>query len=975
MDNCQDRPTFFPEAVWKALMNFPALRYMKAPVDRVEHLYRDYPSGNEKGAFAFVHDENTFYTYHPRGWNRGKWKPIAGGLESFFEIDAEFLKEGDILVYDSNKKRFVVKSGNVWNNLLDKASSIIQTNRFLNEVKDIPTIDSDAGVYFVHENEEAENGVIEFRALYVVIDTLVAKKVVKIWNSKNYYTATETQSKLDKKANQTQVDDIAASVDVLSVTKADKSVVDALQNGIIKQDAVDTYNDTSGGKTSLLNKYPNPQVGWDVYVRNENTRYNWNGTKWVNMETGVYGEETLLQYIKKDSILGEIDILSSDPINTKALYSNRNILSDLKWTFGYFDLDGNIIDQDKPFWQHTLLYKVTKGTIVVAKVYGSRETPSIVILDESNNFIGGYGLASVTGVLEQHVVEILNDGWISIQNRYNSNLVDKPEFVALIDKEKPLFLESVEFEKLAPYLPKTIGTVKEIYGSELQQGGLTVTGDNIDSNIRIRTGYIDVSKNGFLINIDSDYVFDVHFFDGVGQFLGHIGGWSNDGLNNSNSYLAKYIRLNIKKRDDSTISPENISLTISIQDKYDKIASSQLLNPLLDTQRIFDKGYVISDWESGELCAHSSVLYPDNEKSGDMYLVYNPNNISPQENIKNTQLAITYFNTLNKDRVTKINVIENGTTIGDFTQRTGGYSPYEPHVLFNDKDTFNMYFTANNLHDEEGIRQVYMVFDKKAKRFEQEVKDVYIKYGDNTLLFTHRNMTAIHNAITGESIPNNAFDLSVFEAMTRFVEYKGWMYGCFAYAEVLSSAKIVTAYIARTQDGINFEIVSNPHIPNSVYPEGSIEIIGDELFLMLRGITNYTICKYNLVTNLWDSIQTHPGDSDDSMGRPWLIQYKGKLIAICNSISNQYYWTIDNNKYRSWRSGVSIYDVDPRTLSTSLIKQVTNKYGCHYYSIVQDIMGDWYMSYSEDRRQLSNFPHNNNRSNIGMVRFEDIIGY
>ena len=37
--------------------------------------------------------------------------------------------------------------------------------------------------------------------------------------------------------------------------KADKSVVDALQNGIIKQDGVDTYNSTSGGKTSLASVY------------------------------------------------------------------------------------------------------------------------------------------------------------------------------------------------------------------------------------------------------------------------------------------------------------------------------------------------------------------------------------------------------------------------------------------------------------------------------------------------------------------------------------------------------------------------------------------------------------------------------------------------------------------------------------------------------------------------------------------------
>lgn len=285
MSNCQDnRPTFLPEAVWKALMNLPALRYMKAPVDTVAQLYEKYPIGNEKGTFAFVHDKNTFYTYHPRGWHRGEWKPIsADSVSSFFEIDAEFLKEGDILVYDSNKKKFVVKSGNVWNKLLgDLKDTYSQVTKFLNQTDEVPTNESDSGVYFVHNDE--------YRALYIVL----GKKAVKIFNSSDYRTKEEVDTELAKKSNQTQVDDIAASVDTLAVTKAEKSVVDALMNGIIKQPAVDTYNDTSGGKTSLLNKYPNPQVGWDVLVREENTRYNWNGSVWVNMETGNYSEDVAL---------------------------------------------------------------------------------------------------------------------------------------------------------------------------------------------------------------------------------------------------------------------------------------------------------------------------------------------------------------------------------------------------------------------------------------------------------------------------------------------------------------------------------------------------------------------------------------------------------------------------------------------------------------------------------------------------------
>lgn len=172
MDNCQDRPTILSEALWRALMNLPAFRYMKAPVDNVAQLYEKYLTGNEKGTFAFVHDENTFYTYHPRGWNRGEWLSIAGGMESFFEINTDHLQEGDILVYDSNKKKFVVRSGNVWNKI---KTTFTQVTRFLNQVENVPLDTDDTGIYFVHSSVIA--------GLYLVL----AGKSIKIFNSSDWY--------------------------------------------------------------------------------------------------------------------------------------------------------------------------------------------------------------------------------------------------------------------------------------------------------------------------------------------------------------------------------------------------------------------------------------------------------------------------------------------------------------------------------------------------------------------------------------------------------------------------------------------------------------------------------------------------------------------------------------------------------------------------------------------------------------------
>lgn len=73
--------------------------------------------------------------------------------------------------------------------------------------------------------------------------------------------------------------------------------IKGLTTGQIRQEGVDTYNDTSGGKTSLLNTYSSPQIGWTVLVRKDETNggkaslYNWNGSKWINLETPVYNED------------------------------------------------------------------------------------------------------------------------------------------------------------------------------------------------------------------------------------------------------------------------------------------------------------------------------------------------------------------------------------------------------------------------------------------------------------------------------------------------------------------------------------------------------------------------------------------------------------------------------------------------------------------------------------------------------------
>ncbi len=63
--------------------------------------------------------------------------------------------------------------------------------------------------------------------------------------------------------------------------------------GYIRQQSVNTY-------TQLLSTYPNPELGWTVLVKQDETSENkatlrqWNGSIWVNLDTALYEDDIAL---------------------------------------------------------------------------------------------------------------------------------------------------------------------------------------------------------------------------------------------------------------------------------------------------------------------------------------------------------------------------------------------------------------------------------------------------------------------------------------------------------------------------------------------------------------------------------------------------------------------------------------------------------------------------------------------------------
>lgn len=404
----------------------------------------------------------------------------------------------------------------------------------------------------------------------------------------------------------------------------------------------------------------------------------------------------------------------------------------------------------------------------------------------------------------------------------------------------------------------------------------------------------------------------------------------------------------------------------------------ELTEPRKRKHRVFEDGKVISFWEN-ELCSHSSMLYVEKTQGvnigGFRYLAYNPNRLSPKEDAGNSECSLTYHNSIDPSIRTKIDVLKNGDTVGAFKQRPVGHSPYEPSIFFNsDGNTFKYFFSANNENDSLGKRQVYRVFNKATKTFDNEIKPCFLKYNSLTVPFSLAELTIMYNTLFGTSITFT--DSVIPQTITRYVLYNGWYY-CWFPLGMAPSAGGIKAFVLRTQDGETFEYVTkNTTLAHSDYPEGGIEIVNDKLYVVTRG-AGCKLTYFDLLTNQWSTnIVTIPDTTTASVGRPWMMLYKGKLITICNTSTPNYKYNIGGTEYTSFRSGATIHEIDLLTLNPIEIVQLTNKFGLHYYSIDNDGRGNYYFAYSEDRRMLTNtHPHSNNRSNIGMVRFEDVIGF
>ena len=274
-------------------------------------------------------------------------------------------------------------------------------------------------------------------------------------------------------------------------------------------------------------------------------------------------------------------------------------------------------------------------------------------------------------------------------------------------------------------------------------------------------------------------------------------------------------------------------------------------------------------------------------------------------------------------------------TVGDYTQ-DADWAPYDP-ILKLDGHTLHCIFMGNK----DGSRCV-LNFDTRTKTFADSISRCTLSWGDRRECISIRSLKECYSHF---GIENDKVDpdrrCSILLDKT-FVEKDGWYYNALGLFPSTQGSTI----IVRTKDFVNYEAVFACSEFKWGWDENSIQIIGDEIFVMTRSSRpedrtkrGVWIAKYSLDGKcLIQPFKLGPIES-----RMALIRENGKLYAFCNLNPN----VKDESGLSVHRSRVGIFEFNSN-LELGNKWEVVCPYGISYYDL-EKWNGRWFMAFTEDR--------------------------
>lgn len=293
-------------------------------------------------------------------------------------------------------------------------------------------------------------------------------------------------------------------------------------------------------------------------------------------------------------------------------------------------------------------------------------------------------------------------------------------------------------------------------------------------------------------------------------------------------------------------------------------------------------------------------------------------------------------------------VIHSGETVGTYTH-SPHRAPYDPNLILMG-DTLYYYFVGCV---DTTVTFCVRRYDIPAGHFEDDIEICQLRYDGKTVPFDTRHFFDMFAEKGFPATWNN--DLLISGA---FVEYKGEWYCSTGNAFHKRSCPVVI----KTSDGINFDLVML--CPEFLFgcAESSVAIWDDEFYVIERnsgverGWRGIYLAKYAED----GTCLVPPVYLAEAQAKPALIVHKNRLYAFYNA--NPFLYTdwgfVNRSRLRISRIGKDCKPLECR--------DVTDPYGIHY-PYLQEVDGDVWMSFTEDRRQLDAYQ---TRSNISLTKVE-----
>lgn len=348
------------------------------------------------------------------------------------------------------------------------------------------------------------------------------------------------------------------------------------------------------------------------------------------------------------------------------------------------------------------------------------------------------------------------------------------------------------------------------------------------------------------------------------------------------------------------------------------------------------KNSVVVSNISKEKMAHCSLVYSDTyTNDGTMWLAYICDETKNDENSSNlnTHPVLCKFNAFNPQEVQRWPIIRPNSEVNGIT--LGARALYDPNILIN-KNKIQIFFQAL-VNKQTAL--VCQTFNKRTQSLVNDFQVLTIRYKvdgrDAEVPFNDSGITKCAYDLGYK----NTKQVNHLMFTSRFVEYKGYIYGALGTLGTFNGA------ILRTIDGIHWELVSIQ--PNDLgIMEAQIEINNNIVYFIARSQKSKGcyLGKYDLLKEEWSDLAL----IDKSIGsRPAIIMYKNKLYIMHNSSrASKDVWGLP---LRNW---MTVEKVDLQSLNLTEWFTIQYEFGIHYPSITE-YNGDIYMSFTEDRRLMS----------------------